>query len=244
MTKLNWDERFFTEGCSRGVLYLSEFVVKAWAWHGLISATEKRQAEMTSLYYEGRKWGAIAGNVERELKISCYTYPAVLDQRMGIVPKAIGIYADEGRPKTFGFTFQSLGSDGSRQVHVYPNLLANPSDREHRTIKETREPQTIGFDCQVVPQSFKGTGGYVTPYFRIDLDSLSAEDLKVANEALYGSDTGDASMDKVLSFIVNKMGGKPKWNPEAVDQDQWAFDSSGVSFRWINESDGEYEIEF
>ena len=163
---------------------------------------------------------------------------------MGIVPKAVGIYADEGRPQTFGFTFQSLGSDGSRHVHVYPNLLANPAEREHRTIKETREPQTIGFDCQVVPQSFKGTGGYVTPYFRIDLDSLSAEDLKVANEALYGSDTGDASMNKVLSFIVNKMGGKPKWNPEAVDQEQWAFDSSGVSFRWINESDGEYEIEF
>lgn len=44
MTKLNWDDRFFTEGCSRGVLYLGEFVVKAWAWHGLISATEKRQA--------------------------------------------------------------------------------------------------------------------------------------------------------------------------------------------------------
>ncbi len=242
MTKLNWDERFFTEGCSRGVLYLSEYQVKAWAWHGLISATEKRQAEMTSLYYEGRKWGAVAGNVERELKISCYTYPGVLDQRMGIVPKAVGIYADEGRPQTFGFTFQSLGSDGSRHVHVYPNLLANPSEREHRTIKETRDPQTIGFDCQVVPQSFKGTG-YVTPYFRIDLDSLDSTDLKTATEALYGSDTGDASMDKILAFIVAKMGGQPKWNPAPIDQDQWSFNSGEANFRWINEADGEFEIE-
>lgn len=242
MTKLNWDNRFFTEGCSHGVLYLREFVVKAWAWHGLISATEKRQAEMTSLYYEGRKRGAIAGNIERELKISCYTYPPILDQRMGIESKAVGIYADEGRVQTFGFTFQSLDSDGHRHVHVYPNLLANPSEREHRTIKETRDPQTIGFECQAVPQSFKG-GDYVAPYFRIDLDSLDAEDLKTATDALYGSDTGDASMEKVLKFIADKMGGKPKWNPQPIDQNQWEFDSAEGNFRWINEADGEFEID-
>lgn len=194
MVRLNWDNEDFPmyqTGVSHGVFYGDDGVGHAWS--GLISVTEKPQANAPTSVYNamGQKYDIFGNVAEKKHGLACYIYPEVMDEYLGYeYLEEFGFIADERPPKKFHMAYRVELGDGLYEIHVLLNQIATFGETARQTISSIMSPSTITMNLEGAVDPRLGTSHIVLDS-RIPL-TQSAEDL------LFGDQYNDANINPFL----------------------------------------------
>jgi hypothetical protein len=211
MAKLSWDnvgERKFEYGIDRGVLYLDTNV--GVAWNGLTEVTEKiESAEITPLYFDGRKYLDYVGPEESSLSIKAYTYPDEFLEYDGIGNDNNKIFFTGQGRKAFGLSYRSrIGSDTNQdlgyKIHIIYNITAVPSDISRETVSDSIDAMEFEWDARTRPEVVNGHRA--TAHVIIDSTKVPSNILLFVENILYGSDVASPQIipPDVLSDILTE----------------------------------------
>ena len=203
MTVLQWDqvgERRFETGIDRGVLYLLDG--RAVPWNGLTAVNENLEREVKSYYLDGIKYldHYVAGSYSA--KLSAYTYPDELDEVIGNMEYASGVFLHDQRPQMFHLSYRTLvgndleGVGYGYKLHVLYNLTIVPSSVGISSIGEQIAPGVFEWTLSSTPSQMFG----IRPTSHISFHSPAMETLSDIEEILYGRDE-DLEADPVVEAI-------------------------------------------
>lgn len=206
MTVLAWDEvgqRRYETGVDRGVLFLPEG--GAVPWNGLASLTETLGREVKSYYIDGVKYldhqvlGAFAATLQ------AFTYPDELDELVGTMPFAPGVYVHDQRAKAFSFSYRTkVGNDVTEdlgyKLHLVYNVLASPSNNQFSSLSDQVAPQMFEWTLSGTPPQVLGIRP--TSHISIHSRSIDPDLLNDIEELLYGTTLPDPGTDPALPSLV------------------------------------------
>jgi hypothetical protein len=163
MSKVTWDSqgrRLYHAGVDRGMLYVGAGV--AVAWNGLVSVTESPVGGDGQPYYlDGQKALDLPAGEDFAAKIETFASPIEFAPCAGRLSLALGLYAGNQPPATFGFSYRTLiGNDSSAnlgyKINIVYNALALVADFEHTTISASPSIATYSFGITTVPIAIPG----------------------------------------------------------------------------------------
>lgn len=225
MAKVKWDqvgERLYEMGVDRGVIYPQEAggtYPKGEGWNGLTAVTESPSgAEPTPLWANNHKYLTLMSAEEFSATIEAYTYPDSFAACDGSAELTKGVTIRQQPRKPFGFTYRTkigndvTGTNYGYKIHLVYGALASPSEKNHQSINEDPEAETMSWEVSTTPVEV--TGFEPTSHLEIDSTVVTPEKLKQLEDILYGKDkTSDSSSDEtdprlplpdeVLSIIGN-----------------------------------------
>ena len=172
--KLTWDangERFYEQGVDQGVLYVmrdtpitedasqndlkmfgSAFYTNGVAWNGLTQVSEAPEGgDPTDIWADNIKYLTIIGSQKLGGSMECYTYPNEFNPCIGYGQLASGVFASLQARIKFGFVYRTmvgsdLSSSADEKIHIVYGCYANAPTRDHSTINDSPEAQTMSFD--------------------------------------------------------------------------------------------------
>lgn len=220
---LNWDqdgERFYETGAERAVIYPMNSdgtYEDGVAWNGLTSFEESPSgAEASPLYADDMKYLNLMSKEQYAFTIGAYTYPdafakcdgsAFLDESMaGTLGPALKI--GQQKRQKFGFCVTTKRGNDIEQsdygyiIHLIYNCNASPSSRSHAT--ENESPEAIEFSWEVNTSEVRVSGGKTTCNLDIDVTKLTAPQIKLLEDTLFGSNGTPGrflSPDEVVSLL-------------------------------------------
>lgn len=216
MAKIAWDktgERFYETGVQNGVLYIRDaagLYPLGVPWNGLISVTESPSgAEATPQYADNIKYLNMVSAEEFAATVEAYTYPDEFAACDGSAEVAPGVYIGQQSRRTFGLTYKSVvgndvdGNDLGYKLHLIYGALAAPSEKAYSTINDTPEAITFSWEVSTTPVAvadFKPTASLT-----IDSTKVSAANLAVLEDILYGTNEADAHLpfpDEVAAIFA------------------------------------------
>lgn len=218
MSKLVWDnigERFFEAGVEKVVLYpySSSGYGTGVAWNGVTAVNENPSGgEPSALWADNIKFANIMSAEDFGFTIEAYTYPkewAECDGHGTLVEpgtgrKGLGVIVGQQKRKTFGLCYRTeIGSDTDEmdagyKIHLIYGALASPSSRDHSTLNDSPDPETMSWDCTTTPVAAPGTLR-PTAHIVIDSRSLTDEQLKTIEDKLYGVDADSTANPPVAA---------------------------------------------
>lgn len=145
-------KRQYTTGISKGVFFGEDG--KAFPWNGLISVTEKPQANAPTPVYNslGEKYDQFGNIAEKKHSLTCYTYPEEMDEFLGIeYLEVMGYSVDERPPKKFSMAYRTELGDGLYEIHVLLNQIATFADTAKNTITNNITPTVVTMNLEGVP---------------------------------------------------------------------------------------------
>lgn len=145
-------KRQYTTGISKGVFFGEDG--KAFQWNGLISVTEKPQANAPTPVYNslGEKYDQFGNIAEKKHSLTCYTYPEEMDEFLGIeYLEEMGYSVDERPPKKFSMAYRTELGDGLYEIHVLLNQIATFADTAKNTITNNITPTVVTMNLEGVP---------------------------------------------------------------------------------------------
>lgn len=145
-------KRQYTTGISKGVFFGEDG--KAFPWNGLISVTEKPQANAPTPVYNslGEKYDQFGNIAEKKHSLTCYTYPEEMDEFLGIeYLEEMGYSVDERPPKKFSMAYRTELGDGLYEIHVLLNQIATFADTAKNTITNNITPTVVTMNLEGVP---------------------------------------------------------------------------------------------
>src|SRR5699024_973132 len=184
-------KRQYTTGISKGVFFGEDG--KAFPWNGLISVTEKPQANAPTPVYNslGEKYDQFGNIAEKKHSLTCYTYPEEMDEFLGIeYLEEMGYSVDERPPKKFSMAYRTELGDGLYEIHVLLNQIATFGDTAKNTITNNITPTVVTMNLEGVPDPRIKTS-------HIILDSrlpLTAS----AERLLFGNNMVDGNINEFL----------------------------------------------
>ena len=197
--KLTWDglgKKIYTLGVSKGVLFLPTNGVysQGVAWNGLSSVTESPSgADEQKFYADNIQYGSIRGAEDFGGTIECFTYPDEFGVCNGEMEIAPGVKGNQQTRKPFGFSYvtnignDTDGQDYGYELHLIYNATASPSERQHQTINDSPEGETMSFEfaCNPVATKFSPK-----PMSHITINSTTVDPVKLRSfeDILYGTD--------------------------------------------------------
>lgn len=197
--KLTWDglgKKIYTLGVSKGVLFIPTNGVysQGVAWNGLSSVTESPSgADEQKFYADNIQYGSIRGAEDFGGTIECYTYPDEFGVCNGEMEIAPGVKGNQQTRKPFGFSYvtnignDTDGQDYGYELHLIYNATASPSERQHQTINDSPEGETMSFEfaCNPVATKFSPK-----PMSHITINSTTVDPVKLRSfeDILYGTD--------------------------------------------------------
>lgn len=197
--KLTWDglgKKIYTLGVSKGVLFIPTNGVysQGVAWNGLSSITESPSgADEQKFYADNVQYGSIRGAEDFGGTIECYTYPDEFGVCNGEMEIAPGVKGNQQTRKPFGFSYvtnignDTDGQDYGYELHLIYNATASPSERQHQTINDSPEGETMSFEfaCNPVATKFSPK-----PMSHITINSTTVDPVKLRSfeDILYGTD--------------------------------------------------------
>ena len=198
MARLTWNEtgtKLYHTGISQGVLYIPTQGVysKGVAWNGLTSVTESPSgADEQKFYADNIQYASLRGAEDFGGTIECYTYPdefAACNGEVEIVP---GVRGNQQTRKPFGLSYvNNIGNDEDGishgyEIHLVYGATASPSERQHQTINDSPELDSLSFEfaCNPVKTTFSDK-----PMAHIVIDSTKVNEtkLKAFEDILYGA---------------------------------------------------------
>lgn len=213
MSKLKWDEtgkRFYETGVKQGVLYVQDATGAYPAgvpWNGLTSVTESPSgAEPNPLYADDSKYITLMSAEEFGASIEAYTYPDEFAACDGSADIDTGISIGQQARKAFGLCYRtSIGNDVDGESHGYKlhivyGALASPSEKAYQTINDSPEAITFSWDISTTPVPV--TGFKPTASLIIDSTKVTAPNMAILEEILYGK---DATTDPVAPAVVARL---------------------------------------
>lgn len=202
--KLVWDEtgkRFYETGVEKGVLFpvVSGAYGPGVPWNGLINVNEKPSgAEASPLYADNIKYLNLVSNEDFGLTIEAYTSPDEFAACDGSAEIAPGVFIGQQNRSTFGFSYVNKigndtdGMDHGYKIHLVYGCLASPSERNHGTVNESPEAETLSWDVTTTP--VKIPGFKPTAHISIDSTKVGATELAALEAILYGSEGAESKL--------------------------------------------------
>lgn len=195
--RLQWDEtgkKFYETGLDRGVLYpLSNAGAydKGVSWNGLTAVNENPSgAEPQKFYADNILYATIMSAEEYKATIECYQTPEEFDACDGTAELSSGIEIGQQTRQKFGFSYRTkIGNDVNAElgykIHVVYNCLASPSGKDHKTINDNPDLDSLSYEVSADPIN---VGGNYKPTATLTIDStkVSAANLKALEDVLYG----------------------------------------------------------
>lgn len=207
--RVKWDEtgkKTWRTGIDRVVLYPisnSGTYPNGVAWNGVTGVTESPSgAEETALWANNGKYGSLYSAEEFGGTIAAYDSPEEFDACDGSkeVEDLPGAYILMQDRQTFGLTWRVLrGNDIQKQrygydIHVMWGGTASPSEREHSTTNESPEAENPSWEFSTIPVPVNSIKGVTqTAHMKFDSLVLTAAQLKVLEDTLYGVDAVEES---------------------------------------------------
>lgn len=198
MARITWDDsgkKLYTTGIEKGVLYIPTqgAYSKGVAWNGLTSVTESPSgADEQKFYADNIQYASLRGAEDFGGTIECYTYPdefAACNGEVEIVP---GVRGNQQTRKPFGLSYvNNIGNDEDGishgyEIHLVYGATASPSERQHQTINDSPELDSLSFEfaCNPVKTTFSDK-----PMAHIVIDSTKVDEtkLKAFEDILYGA---------------------------------------------------------
>lgn len=206
MTTLEWDrvgERYFETGVDRGVLYTVEG--DAVPWNGLTQISENTTAEVKSFFMDGVKYLDHYVPGAYSAKLEAFTYPDVLDELMGVMQYAPGVYLHDQRAKAFHISYRTkvgndLNADLGYKIHVIYNVMAIASSSGFSTIGDSVEPSKMSWDLSGTPPQMFGA----RPTAHISLHSLGIDPtlLEMLETMLYGGEDAEPILPPMVDLLT------------------------------------------
>lgn len=204
MSRVKWDEtgkKTWYTGIDRVVLYpqaVNGTYPEGVGWNGVTGITESPSgAEETALWANNKKYGSLFSAEEFGITIAAYDSPEEFDACDGSkeVDDLPGAYILMQDRQTFGLTWRVLkGNDIQKQkygyeIHVMWGGTASPSEREHSTTNESPEAENPSWEAKTIPVPVSNIPGVEsTAHMKFDSKILTAAQLKVLEDTLYGVD--------------------------------------------------------
>ena len=212
MAKLVFDElgkRFYETGVSNAVLFIQAdngTYPKGVAWNGITTADEKPSgAESNDQYADNIKYLSLTGAEKFEGTIEAFSSPKEFDECDGMAAIAKGVTAHQQNRKSFGFAFKSIlgndvkGNEYGYKLHLWYGCKAAPSERSHKTVNDSPEPQNPSWSITSTPVPIPGYKP--ASVLTITSTEVDAEKLAKIEEAIYGSDSADSHLPTPQQII-------------------------------------------
>lgn len=206
MTKIEWaspGSALYESGIDRGVLYVNNGI--GVPWNGIISVEEKASGgQARPFYVDGFKYLNLPARTEYEATLTAFYSPREFDVCDGVGVLVEGLRAMNQRRMPFGLTYRTLisASDGTQagyKIHLVYNALAAPSARNHVTLSDNVEPETLSWDLTTRPVRVSG----IAPTAYFTLNSLETDPLTMAviEDIIYGTDDQEPRLPDIAEII-------------------------------------------
>lgn len=207
---LTWDkpdQRYYSHGLDRGVLYLTGR--DPIPWNGL-QGFEESSAGTTTLYYrDGVIYLADADAGDFSGQIAAIFYPDEFGECLGIPEATDGLYVDGQKPKRFGMSYRTLIGSGTKgdmfgyQIHLVYNCMGTLGTRSRKPIGNSPEP--VPFAIDVVCTPVKMTGFRPSAHYAIDSRGMSQATITELENLIYGDGVtpGELPDPDVLYDLMN-----------------------------------------
>ncbi len=200
MAKLIFDEvgkRFYETGVSKGVLFVQDEAgayPKGVAWNGITAANESPTgAEANDQYADNMKYLSLTGAENFEGTIEAFSSPSEFDVCDGMIEVAAGVNAHQQNRKAFGFAYQSIigndtkQSDYGTKLHLWYGCKAAPTERAHATVNDSPEPANPSWSITSTPVDVPGHRP--TSVLTIDSTKATPAKWKALLDIIYGTDS-------------------------------------------------------
>lgn len=194
MTRMTWNDpgtKFYESGVDRGVLYVEGGY--GVPWNGLVQVSEKPSgSDATAYYLDGQKYFTGLTSEEFTGTIEAYYSPPEFDVCDGSATLGLGLYARQQPRKSFGFSYRTKlgndvdGIDYGYKLHLIYNALAQPSDKNFKSISDTADLNTLSWD--ITTTAVQVPGAAPTAHMIIDMSEAHAELREAVEDILYGTD--------------------------------------------------------
>ncbi len=190
---VNWgdpDQRLYTSGVDRGVLYFDDNVVAP--WNGLIGVDEIGEGGSSVLYRDGVIYYADVEPQDFKAQVKAYMWPDEFSTALGIPEVAEGLYVDGQKPRRFDFSYRTLIGSGARgdrfghQIHLVYNAKASLGTRSRKTRSNTVSLDEFTFDLICVPvklPGFRPSAHYILDTRTMDTSSVAELEQILYSEA-------------------------------------------------------------
>lgn len=195
MAKIKWGEKkTFHSGIDRGVIYPIDR--PAQPWDGLVSVDEGGSQERSTYYVDGRKYLTVVTPRDYEAKITCITFPPILESLCGIVEAADGLFLDSQQPEPFNLSYRTMINGGeSYRIHLIYGITAEFGGAGYSTHSDEMDPTEFEFDIEATPQSISGYRP--TAHIMIDSTHINPNVMTFIELALYGGDNNEPAIPAI-----------------------------------------------
>ncbi len=165
--KLAWgDDRNYTEGVSKGVLYTPN---GAYSWSGLKSVQIAPTGNSYARYYEGIRRDSGPASPDLAFTVESFTYPPELDSG-----------------DIYGFSYVSLENGKRPQLHIWYNVRFSPSDLDRVTVSDEVDPANFTWEATSTPMYIPDFAP--SSHLIIDYAAFTKEwQTQVLEDEIYGS---------------------------------------------------------
>ena len=202
---ITWDaigEHYYSTGVDHGVVYFYDPTTKKFTngvgWNGLTAVNESPSgAEPTAVWADNIKYLNLMSAEEYGFTIEALDSPDEFDECDGSKAVANGIKIGQQDRKLFAFCYRVLkgsdtvGTNLGYELHIVYNCLASPSERNHSTVNDSPEQETLSWSVSTTAIDTGITGMKPTATVVIDSTVVGTSKMKAIEDVLYGAD-GDA----------------------------------------------------
>lgn len=204
--QIEWDkpgDRRYETGIDRGVLYAPDGAVP---WNGLVSVLENTERDVKSYYVDGVKFLDTAVVGAYSAKLQAFTYPDELEELMGSLQFAPGVFAHDQRSKSFGLSYRTLvgndidGTDHGYKLHLVYNVTAVPSGLAMNTLNASSDLSPFEWSLTGVPATMFG----IRPTAHLSFHSAAMDPALLASieEIIYGTEEIAATLPSVVELLT------------------------------------------
>jgi hypothetical protein len=205
MTKLIWDAidtRRYESGVDRGVLY--PMSGGGFVWNGLISVAEAYDGGDLSTYAaDGTSFLAKVSTKTYQATVNAFSAPREFDPCVGDLEIKPGFILTRQTRQLFNFSYRTMiGDDLAHKLHVVYNVLATPTSRSLASTNNTAQPLNLEWKFTATPVNYSGFKP--TAHFIIDTTNISAYNLAILENTLYGNTDDDPFLptpESLLEFL-------------------------------------------
>lgn len=138
------------------------------AWNGVTAINESPSgAETTKLYADNKQYGGLTSKEEFALTLECYCTPTEFDACDGTVgiSGAHGFSVGMQNRKKFALVYREFVDGGDREndnkgiYHIILGCKASPSSKDHSTVNDSPEAQTLSYEISTTPEVVKFATG-------------------------------------------------------------------------------------
>jgi hypothetical protein len=208
---IEWDktgERLYETGVKKGVLfpYKSNAYQKGVPWNGLTAVNESPEGgEASPLYADNIKYLNLMSDEDFKATIEAYMYPDEFAECDGSAELAKGVFITQQKRCTFGLSYVTLigndteGTDYGYKIHLVYGCLASPSEKDHATVNDSPEAETLSWEVSTTPVDVPG----FKPTAHIFIDSTKCDKTELAafEKVLYGSETDEPKLPLPAELI-------------------------------------------